>query len=295
MPEGNLDSAVTSPPYNLPFSQDHNGSKGGLRGTTPSEDGAFTQYGTTPGQIEGMDGSEEAYNAAISSPPYAAARIDGNGDEGSSGLRNPDGSYVRGHDGWEKRKEMGGRYGNEPGNLANLPDTDLDVAIRGGAQADTGITSPPFEAVLSDRPSESIVAGGLRMGASSMGDGYGNTEGQVGNQSGDDFWMASRMILENLFYVLKPGAHAVFVLKAYVKDGKLENFPEKWVRLAEAVGFRLEHWHRAHVVEDKGTQLDLFGGEVHKTVERKSFFRRLAESKGSPRIDWEDVVCMKRP
>jgi hypothetical protein len=26
--------------------------------------------------------------------------------------------------------------------------------------------------------------------------------------------------------------------------------------------------------------------------ERKSFFRRLQESKGAPRIDWEDVVCM---
>lgn len=28
--------------------------------------------------------------------------------------------------------------------------------------------------------------------------------------------------------------------------------------------------------------------------ERKSFFRRLAEKKGSPRIDWEDILCMEK-
>lgn len=28
------------------------------------------------------------------------------------------------------------------------------------------------------------------------------------------------------------------------------------------------------------------------TTERKSFFRRLAEKKGSPAIDWEDVICV---
>jgi hypothetical protein len=29
--------------------------------------------------------------------------------------------------------------------------------------------------------------------------------------------------------------------------------------------------------------------------ERKSFFRRLAEKKGSPRIDHEDVIIMRKP
>jgi len=47
--------------------------------------------------------------------------------------------------------------------------------------------------------------------------------------------------------------------------------------------------------------IDPFGGVAlgarHKTgrIERKSFFRRLAEQKGSPRIDWESVLCFERP
>jgi len=36
----------------------------------------------------------------------------------------------------------------------------------------------------------------------------------------------------------------------------------------------------------------LFGHKIVKRKERKSFFRRLAESKGSPRIDHETVLCM---
>ena len=39
-------------------------------------------------------------DAAAFSSPYLAERIEGGGDE-DSGLRMPDGSYVRGSDGWE--------------------------------------------------------------------------------------------------------------------------------------------------------------------------------------------------
>ena len=48
------------------------------------------------------------------------------------------------------------------------------------------------------------------------------------------------------------------------------------------------------LVEDNGTQLGFFEDD-HLVTERKSFFRRLAESKGSPPIDWETVWCMKKP
>jgi hypothetical protein len=36
-------------------------------------------------------------------------------------------------------------------------------------------------------------------------------------------------------------------------------------------------------------------GEIVEKKERKSFFRRLAESKGSPPIDYETVLCMRKP
>ena len=49
------------------------------------------------------------------------------------------------------------------------------------------------------------------------------------------------------------------------------------------------------LVDDHGSQLDIFGGATPRRTERKSFFRRLAEKKGSPRIDWEDVIIMRKP
>jgi hypothetical protein len=39
----------------------------------------------------------------------------------------------------------------------------------------------------------------------------------------------------------------------------------------------------------------LFGHEHVTRKERKSFFRRLAEKKGSPRIDWEEVIVVRKP
>lgn len=53
--------------------------------------------------------------------------------------------------------------------------------------------------------------------------------------------------------------------------------------------------HRAMLVHHKGTQMTLTGEAVEIKTESKSFFRRLAEKKGSPRIDWESVLCMEKP
>ena len=39
---------------------------------------------------------------------------------------------------------------------------------------------------------------------------------------------------------------------------------------------------------------DLFDGERVTIRERKSVFRRLAEKKGSPNIDWEDVLIFRK-
>lgn len=68
MPEGRIDTVISSPSYNLPMSQDHNGKHGGARGTTPSEKGAFVKYGNTEGQLEGMPMGN--VDAVVSSPPY---------------------------------------------------------------------------------------------------------------------------------------------------------------------------------------------------------------------------------
>ena len=216
MGEGDFDQAVSSPPYNLPMSQTHNGARGGTRGTTPSEEGAFVKYGNTDGQLEGMESSDETFEAAMKSPPYIET----------------------------------------PGHGGSLSEIDVQKGTGGDLSQ------------------------------------YGETEGQLTDGSHDDFWLAARQIVEQVYLALAPGGHAVWVTKRFVKKGKIVEFSDQWRQLCEAVGFKTLHWHRALLVRENGKSHTMDGKVIEHKTESKSFFRRLAEKKGSPRIDWEDVLCM---
>jgi len=264
VPDDKLDLSLSSPPYaDIPQSGGTKGLKEHGTGLTRGER-FFTEYGDEGGQLGRMENA--GFGASLASPPYAEARI-----------------------GQESGQEQCGHndaYGAQEGQLGSMKDKGADASI----------SSPPFEGVTSDRPSKNIVEGGLRMGASSMGDGYGESDGNIGNEWGEDFWTASRMILDNLYAVLKPGAYAFFVVKSYVKNGQLVDFPDQWRQVTEAAGFELTHHIKAWVIERKGAQYDMFTGElIEKVTERKSFFRRLAESHGSPRIDYEEVLVFRKP
>lgn len=227
-----IHGSVSSPPYNPPMSQDHNGSRGGKRGTTPSEPGAFVKYGNTEGQLEGMD--MDGFEGAVSSPPFEDSR-------------------SRDFIDAEARREV----------------------ARANGISNAEHVSP-------------IDAGRLK----APDDIYGATAGQLGNDSGETFWSAARTIVEQVYQALVPGGHAVWVVKDYVKNKKVVPFCDQWRQLCEAVGFVTLHEHRAMLVHHKGTSHTLEGGTVEHKTESKSFFRRLAESKGSPRIDYEVVFCM---
>jgi hypothetical protein len=116
----------------------------------------------------------------------------------------------------------------------------------------------------------------------------------MGSEQGDDFWSAARQIVEQVYQVLAPGGHAVWVLKDFVKGGKRVPFCGQWRQLCEAAGFETLHEHHAMLVRHKGTSLTLEGKRVEHITESKSFFRRLAEKKGSPRIDYEVVLCTEK-
>jgi len=124
--------------------------------------------------------------------------------------------------------------------------------------------------------------------------GYGTEQGQLGIERGETFWTAARQVVEQTYHVLTPGAHAIWVCKDFVRDKARVPFSHQWAQLCEACGFEWLHEHRAWVVEDYGTQLGFFEDQPI-IKERKSFFRRLAEKNGSPRIDWESVLCFRRP
>jgi len=98
----------------------------------------------------------EQVDGSISSPPFI--------DQ----VPQQDKSFKMPHDSTGNVK---GDYGTTENQLGNLPPGDLDSIVG----------SPPFMDITSDRPSKNIVAGGLKMGASSMGDGYGTSDGQLGS------------------------------------------------------------------------------------------------------------------
>ena len=91
------------------------------------------------------------------------------------------------------------------------------------------------------------------------------------------------------------GGVAFFVCKAYIKSGRVIDFPDMWKRLCEACGF--EHVETIHAwqTEDKGTNFDFEGEAKKKVISRKSFFRQIYEKKYPENsIDFETVLILRK-
>ena len=227
----------------------------------------------TPGQLGSMKPGK--VDMVISSPPYAETFNESK--HTLSGMAKRDKRIAA---------NFVGGYGSTPGNLGNLKAGDVDVIL----------SSPPYEgsAVIASGVQRNEVnwqAGKDLTGGKSKH--YGETEGQLGENKGDTFWQAAKEILEQCHKILKPGGHAIWVCKDFVRKGQRVPFSDDWQRLCESVGFKTIHRHKAMLVKETKYE-SLFGHDIVKKTERKSFFRRLAEAKGSPKIDWEDVICMVR-
>jgi hypothetical protein len=188
-----------------------------------------------------------------------------------------------------------GYGGASPGQLG---------AMRGGGY-DAAVSSPPYDCHVVKARSSELEAGRIdgknlvtsgsfgRTRGVLFGEKYGDTVGNLGNDTA--FWPAARAIVDQVYQVLRPGGVAIWVLKAYVRNKQIVDFPGQWRQLCESAGFETLHEHKAWLVEERGTQHTLDNGTETKVVKRVSFFRRLAERKGSPAIDFEQVVCMRKP
>jgi hypothetical protein len=237
-------------------------------------------YGSTPGQLGAMKAGDVA--AVVSSPPYEPDVIRSR-DPGKEGFTQ----------GLTQGKHSFDAYGDAVGNIANLPPGAVDAVV----------TSPPFQ---NQEPSH---AQGSKFEevhrqlhptklakdrAGMFQHEYGKTEGNIGNTTGETFWHAARDIVSECYAILRPGGHAAFVVKAFVRNKQIVDFPGDWRKLCEACGFEcVQEVHAMLVKEERHP--DLFGDGDHvKTIERKSFFRRLAEKKGSPRIDFEVVQFFRK-
>lgn len=226
--------------------------------------------------------------AVVSSPPYADTltgsdgpsdrdrqhRIDIGRDPDSPGSHNLHG------------------YSLDPSNMGNQRGTDAGLAAvlssppyrSGGKHYDqTGAWGgkDPTRPWSQDLPKD-VAA-------------YGDTQGQMGKMPDVDFWTSARQVIDQLIQVLRPGGHVVWITKRFVRDGRVGQYSAQWAAVSIAAGLQPVCWHRAWLVDDRGTQVDLQGKHHRRLVHHKSFYRRLAEGRGSPPIDWEDVVCFVRP
>jgi hypothetical protein len=299
-----FDAAVTSPPFLQ--------AKGGTPEPKPggpinaamykrhaAGNAAAHAYGKTEGQLSSMD--DGSFDAAVTSPPFKGQSADGGwqmldkyAKKGKLTVKQAGGDPSKSFPSWSEDRDTS--YGHTEGQLADMDDKDFDGAV----------SSPPYESA--DLPQAARDYSNLRehleksnhrtmaRSAELMGSGdYGHTEGNIGNDSGDDFWMAARQIVEQVYIALRPGGHAVWVVKGFVKNKDLVDFPGQWRQLCEAVGFVAVHEHHASLVRHNSTSITLEGKKVKNITESKSFFRRLAEKKGSPHIDFETVLCMVKP
>jgi hypothetical protein len=290
--EGAFDALVSSPPYmeQVVRKRDAGDHEPNRQGALANGKHCFDEYGTTPGQLGAM--KEGSFAAVVSSPPFLTTLTTGKekwiAEQTRLGkLKNANGRGKVGAYEIEK-----GDYGTTPGQLG---------AMKEGAFAAV-VSSPPYAAgtvhnsgqdarIVRARTTTQFPWGRLASGIHE-GESYGDTPGQLGQTEGNNFWTASRDIVQQCYDLLSPGGHAVWVLKSFVRRAKIVEFPGQWRTLCESVGFVTLHEHRAMLVEE--TEHDtLFNGKETRKVERKSFFRRLHEAK-SPHtaINWETVLCM---
>ena len=223
-------------------------------------------------------------NLLVSSPPY----VSGGHHNDVFGAWNKNGG---GQNGAKVTTKDEAGYGRTPGQLGLMKEGEPPTLL---------VSSPPYAAMatgaggLNTKPAKKPgQQTGRKAAASQTTDQlYGDSEGQLAKADSETFWSSCAKIVRECHTVLRPGGHAIWVTKDFIRKGQRVPFGDQWQAVCEAAGFELVCRHRAMLVADYGSQADAFGKAKRLTVTRKSFYRRLAESKGSPAIDWEDVLCM---
>lgn len=278
MREGDVDAVIASPPYATQTVHDRCGvDPNKLTGNPPgphSQVFTMSNYGDSDGQLAAM--REGDMDAVIASPPYSKSFA------GGGEAIQPRPGDIRKH---ARKMTLDESYGASDGQLAALPEGEPPAGI---------VSSPPWETTNSQFASNT----GARQAIGDWADQtveYGQSNGQIGNTQGDTFWSASRAILLQCHQVLAPGGVAIWVLKAFVRNKAIVDFPGQWETLCNSCGFETMEVIRAWLIEDRGTQFALNGDLVKKKVARKSFFRRLHESKyPNLAIDYEVMLVTRK-
>ena len=249
--------------------------------------GDQTSYGTSPGQLGAMPAG--SVDCVLSSPPYAET-LKGDGTPAETAAESRAKRQTPGGSLGQSQRTQG--YGSK-GNLGNLPAGCVEAIV----------ASPPFSDAegFDDRVHETGKAtvhhggdgkgGTLKPGGRAAG--MGSSPGQLNGTTGETFWSAAMEIVRESCAILRPGGLAAWVVKNFVRQGKIVDFCGDWRRLCESVGFvTVEEIHASLVKTD--VHPGLFGESVIKRTERKGFFRRNCESKAAAKVYWESMSESRR-
>ncbi len=168
------------------------------------------------------------------------------------------------------------------------------------------ITSPPYADSVNNagkggidwnkagRP-DRLEASAARHGVQGdMSMAYGVSAGQLGAMDPNAYWVAVAAVYRHLFELLPAGGAAAVVVKDYVKNKTRFLLCDQTAELLAATGFNVSERCHASLVKTN-TQPTLFGVDHTHTTDRKSFWRRLHEKKGSPAINYEVVIWAVKP
>jgi tRNA1(Val) A37 N6-methylase TrmN6 len=259
---GQCQGVVTSPPYSdtqiIGGDQINRETIGkGVDFTRNHKNAAAKNYGPAKGNLASLPVGD--VGAILTSPPYV------------SGGHHPDqtGAWNTNGGGQGQDRSTAG-YGVTAGQLGAMPAGDISSVI----------TSPPY--------SDTMTAPQQRELTNSA-----NTTSS--NETPNDYWHSVFRIYQECFKVLKPGGVICVVIKSFVRAGKIVPLPEQTWELLQHVGFEPIERVRAMLVRED-SHPGLFDGPVVKKTSRKSFFRRLYESKyPGNEINFEEVLFLKKP
>lgn len=304
MKEGNLeevvDAILTSPPYVDRCANDSQRTMARTNLIIQMNEGDGQTYGHSEGQLGAMPEGDhaEVVEAIITSPPYAGMDV----------------AHIKRTMG-EAHKEMGtvghrcqdDGYSDNPTNMGNLPEGSHEEVVSGI------VTSPPWEKTSHERTFDSdeeleafakqqwvYREGGRSLEATKAflrkdWQGYSEAEGQIGQEESETYWASVAQVYRECFKALKPNGCLVVVVKAFVRNKQIVDLPSQTLELLQAIGFeplgkRIKAW-----MVSPATQKSLMP-EIKEDYQKshKSFFRRLAESKGSPHVDFEEVLIVQK-
>jgi DNA modification methylase len=297
---GQVAGVVCSPP----FTQTPGGAKGinvegyaGKDGRSDDKvgDRTYQELGgdRSKGNIETL--KEGSLTAVVTSPPYA----DGLGHDSGHPRLDAVEDDRRASEGCARRSG----YHSTPGQIGSLREGKLDAVV----------TSPPWEkncegvmkaskfkdpAAFAEQQRHSGHGASLKakmkaMAADEHRADYGQSQGQIGKDSGKTYWAAMSLVYSACHRAIRPGGVIVVVVKDYVKQKQRVPLCDDTATLLEHCGFTVVERIHAMLVKETHHN-DLFEGVTTIKTERKSFFRRLAEKKGSPPIDFEEVIIARK-